>query len=1295
MPEQQQDFPESEFSAQPGSLSRAVLVSSTFPASSWEPSVQYVIQEALKESGFIARYEGDFNSSFRGLEPQPRRKAWEEAGMVLLLVTNQAETARNFQSVVDQRVKENRPLLLFALEKGDWGRVFPQVPADNFLPQGGRSFQEASEDERKAVLADLARRVGELIPEARLSPSQEEPVQKTAQQAQPAQPSFVQEMETEPEESKQPPAGERAAEPVPDVAEPYRTQYPQFQDQLGRFSKFARNIYYFACTLAQTNPDGGPVAPIHLLFAFHLAGRRSKSSTAKPIKAEIDKLSADQYRDLYRLGMPEDPRKLNKTWGQLPGTAGNHTPAVQRAFDQADEIARAVNRRREIRTRYLVTSFLALTPADDPARRFLEDAGVDWEELRWAVKQTLVDKGEDLNFPAWSKVLDAPAAGPEAAEEVVFSHAWLSGFNADVYRGKVLDDLLDIRRDVRAFAYLIAAKISPPPLSIGLFGEWGSGKTYFMQLLKKEVEQICADMRKARKKDANGRERSLMQKEAKFYKHIVQIEFNAWQYMEGNLWASLVEHIFRNLYEAETRPVSDEEKSAAALRLQKLQEKYLKDLGVTQMAAEEAERRAKEALDQLEQAEVDLEEARQRYQETAESLTKLSFTNVVETVFSLGEVRDEINQVREAINLKVVGPYQKLASEEIQPRLAQLYEALEIPESGERVDALYEKLKEPEMEARLEELRAENVLDQEIWDLIQQIRNPTRSSVEEFQAGFSEARVVVERGNPLLTSLARNPNSIWLLLGALAVALGLSLSLGWLLIRIDPLFGQNAGLLSTVASFVASGAIWVKKQSAWWSDRLAQVERVKEAIDTRVSTKQAEIQQQITELEKQLELRKEAYIAKEQAKNIAQQRVDEIKVQIAEATPQKMLEKFIQERTESSDYRKHLGLLALIRQDFQNLSELIELENERLEGLEDLTEEEKDDDQRINRVVLYIDDLDRCPTEKVVQVMQAVHLLLAFPLFVVVVAVDARWISNSLKSKYGSLLRGSRVRRGTLLSTEPYGSATPLDYIEKIFQIPFWLRPIDEKGRRSLIRGLLKDNIRAESIIAAAVPAAPSTEREIEAAPTEIEAESTDGQIPTQVSELVDQGEQTGPEIPPPGSRDEATIERISREGGIHASVPLTDPDPEGLSIPHAEVEYMERLLPLLGRSPRAVKRFVNIYRIIRVSLTEEELSSFTAGDYRVAMFLLAVVTNLPAASELVFSTFEDASISKLETWESLVRRLNSQPGAQRNVEWPRVHAWLQQPGGLDTLPFDVALLQLWAKRIGRFSFFIEPRWLD
>ena len=88
----------------------------------------------------------------------------------------------------------------------------------------------------------------------------------------------------------------------------------------------------------------------------------------------------------------------------------------------------------------------------------------------------------------------------------------------------------------------------------------------------------------------------------------------------------------------------------------------------------------------------------------------------------------------------------------------------------------------------------------------------------------------------------------------------------------------------------------------------------------------------------------------------------------------------------TDEYTKHLGLQAKIRSDFEQLSNLIEKYNQSL-----LAGEVKDNDgYMINRVVLYIDDLDRCPPDKVVEVLQAVHLLLSFPAFVAIVAVDAR-----------------------------------------------------------------------------------------------------------------------------------------------------------------------------------------------------------------------------------------------------------------------------------------------------------------
>ena len=89
-------------------------------------------------------------------------------------------------------------------------------------------------------------------------------------------------------------------------------------------------------------------------------------------------------------------------------------------------------------------------------------------------------------------------------------------------------------------------------------------------------------------------------------------------------------------------------------------------------------------------------------------------------------------------------------------------------------------------------------------------------------------------------------------------------------------------------------------------------------------------------------------------------------------------------------------------------------------------------ERAIDRIVLYIDDLDRCSPQQVVAVLQAVHLLMALDLFVVVVGVDPRWLVRSLQDEYPKLLESSRENGGGADGWD----ASPEDYLEKISASP-------------------------------------------------------------------------------------------------------------------------------------------------------------------------------------------------------------------------------------------------------------------
>ncbi|HSD47620.1 MAG TPA: P-loop NTPase fold protein, partial [Pyrinomonadaceae bacterium] len=145
---------------------------------------------------------------------------------------------------------------------------------------------------------------------------------------------------------------------------------------------------------------------------------------------------------------------------------------------------------------------------------------------------------------AWRRLLidqELTDAEPARSHAGPLEQDTVAGFMADEWTG---DDLLGITQDVNALASLVAAYKVEPPLSIGLFGDWGSGKSHFMRQMKKRVEMLSR----------HARESGRPQRDLGYYKNIVQIEFNAWHYIEGNLWASLVDHIFANLKLSEREP---------------------------------------------------------------------------------------------------------------------------------------------------------------------------------------------------------------------------------------------------------------------------------------------------------------------------------------------------------------------------------------------------------------------------------------------------------------------------------------------------------------------------------------------------------------------------------------------------------------------------------------------------------------------------------------------------------------------------------------------------------------------
>jgi KAP family P-loop domain len=232
------------------------------------------------------------------------------------------------------------------------------------------------------------------------------------------------------------------------------------------------------------------------------------------------------------------------SWYRASGLGDEKTVFATRPviamLQQAAQLAANTIGEPVIHARHLVATLLSLGN-DTGAHRFLSFLGSSVRALRFELQHwvhTSVAAGLPDDVSAWREFLGGTPA--ELDDGAIIGPA------AYIDDQRQVEDRLGFRRDANAFGTLIAAKNISPPLSVGVFGDWGAGKTFFMDMIYKSVEANAAAAR-------GGTSTS-------FVSHIAQIRFNAWHYTEANLWASLVDNIFRGIFEY-LRPDSADEKA--------------------------------------------------------------------------------------------------------------------------------------------------------------------------------------------------------------------------------------------------------------------------------------------------------------------------------------------------------------------------------------------------------------------------------------------------------------------------------------------------------------------------------------------------------------------------------------------------------------------------------------------------------------------------------------------------------------------------------------------------------------
>jgi hypothetical protein len=743
----------------------------------------------------------------------------------------------------------------------------------------------------------------------------------------------------------------------------------------------------------------------------------------------------------------------------------------------------------------------------------------DLADLRQALYARIAanrEQGEDMG--AWRQILLAEEGQPPAPRR-----EFLPRFSND--RPAAYDpsrsDHLGTDPDIVALARLICLKEATTPLSIGIFGGWGAGKSTFMNRLEAEITRITESVAAQASTPRNAGEKATA--DHQFISQVVHIRFNAWQFADANLWASLTAEFFDQLRAGGF----SRQDSAVHAKLVTQVNDHVQQLTKAAAATEET-------LNQGDHLVVAAREARDKAM------------NALKAEQSTGPSRALLETISDA--------YEKHKAD-----LIELGRRTDQKDVIKGINGFVETAKVARSISGKLEL---------VWASLR--AKPTRMAVFIFAVllaavsiwtllSFDLASVV-----SVLTSAG--------VLGALTAAVG----------AVRPGIRAFVSILRTTADFAQKLDLVTAENLKIFLQRKAALEE-KEAALKAAEAEAAARREAAAQASKALA----RYVSSSGGSN-----------------PPRLLRYMLEDDPDTKAIDREIGLISRARRLFQAVDTIVaEKKSSNGNAHEDVPD----------RIVLYIDDLDRCTHRQVYEALQAIHLLLDFELFAVVVAVDVAWIQAALAAQTEMGMPAGPAASG--------GTAEPavdlerrkraIAYLEKIFQLPFWLRPLnadDEKGGSygAFIRGLIESDTAAREDKQAAhrgnEPSNQSTTPP-DAADTQTRPDEFGGQT----------GTGTGSE----------------RKDGLGDAL-------EAVTLSQDEVDFLSS--PAIGtiapRTPRGAKRLLNVYRLVRARMSDSASLPIPAADaemiYPIVALLVAVETGQPV--EVADPLYEGLKTSAPET---------------------------------------------------------------
>jgi hypothetical protein len=706
----------------------------------------------------------------------------------------------------------------------------------------------------------------------------------------------------------------------------------------------------------------------------------------------------------------------------------------------------------------------------------------------------------------FQEIINATELGYQIDDEITHIQNTAQKTKIDNDGAMAPKDFLGFENDIRAFSITLAQKRLVPPVAVALFGNWGTGKSFFMHHLEKNIKRLSEFQSFYGSKAEN--KPGLKP----FCEGVVHIKFNAWSYLDTNLWAGLIATIFEKLDE------------------------YVSGENVIEKEKQKAQKIIADKLDivahEKENLKVEINKLTSKQELLAKELKKMQANK---------------KSMYDSVVSKTIEDLKKEAKKETSEIEAKVKEQLDqYGISKQRVD----------------ELSPSALLD-ELTTWVTFVKHLGKFNKPQLRIGiglvFLLGWFAIDPGNYLAELKQQINNNLVYMVG-----IG-----GGLFSKCYDSFSRFKKLFTPVIDY---------------KNRFNEsFERIKLNYD-----------QSLLTLSNQLEASNSEILDQERKLSEVEQKIEKYNHALEHSVTKRAFFDFIKRKANEESYESHLGLISIIRRDFEKLSGLFEEvnipEDAMPEVKEELVEKKKENEKfrelfskPLDRIILYIDDLDRCDDDKVLEVLEAVHLLMAFPLFIVIVGVDKRCVSNALRYrnilKYTSMAKASPKQLKDDYNIEVI---EPEEYLEKIFQIPFRLKAAKPEAIKGLIGNLLKNEIEV-------------------------------------IEEIEEEDEEQG-------EKEDHKVREKEAKSTIPKPKPKSKPTepanvaPEDLLITQTELDYLKEVSIVVGDTPRTIKRFINIYRIIRAHEQLNYRRKEKDLDFLIIMFVLGLgIGNQRDMSSIIF----------------------------------------------------------------------------